>query len=130
MSFGSAIRVNSAIGPFATCRRVRKTSAYRGRPEVIDARSERRDRPISDLPQPQRLRKRRNFYGTPSQLLLAHFALAKLARRRAPVPRQGRPASEGRTVCLKLESKTRHHRRSGHPLRSELPCAESHSPHS
>ena len=33
----------SCIGTFETCRRAQKTSAYRGRPEVIDAGSERRD---------------------------------------------------------------------------------------
>jgi hypothetical protein len=33
----------SEAGTFETCRRAQKTSAYRGRPEVIDARSERRD---------------------------------------------------------------------------------------
>jgi hypothetical protein len=33
----------SVCGTFETCRRDQKTSAYRGRPEVIDAPSERCD---------------------------------------------------------------------------------------
>src|SRR6202043_2088749 len=49
-SFGDLCgRSMSVHGTFETCRRTLKRPAYRGRSEVIGARLERRDRPISDI---------------------------------------------------------------------------------